>query len=130
MAVKELILDYSKWRCGYTTPHECKNQLGAGPVRLLNEEGYSCCIGQFSAQLGASKELLLNESSPSSVGVHIELFNKSFGSGSFFDTALTEDCIVINDDPETTPDIKISLLTQRLAKDGIMLKIINHPNQQ
>lgn len=127
MDAKELILDYSKWRCGYTTPSECKHQLGEGPVRLLNEKGFSCCIGQFCAQSGVDASLLLDRSSPADVPVDINLFNMSIDNSAYQDSALTEDCIIINDDPETSPEVKIKLLTNRLAKEGIALTVINHP---
>lgn len=127
LSVKEFTLDYSKWRCGYTTPDLCKNQLGMGAVRMLNAEGYSCCIGQFSQQLGIDKDSLIDKSSPADVRTPINLFNKPSATSGYNDTALTEDCIVINDDPKTTPQEKIALLSDRLAKEGISLKVINQP---
>jgi hypothetical protein len=126
-SVKELTLDYSKWRCGYTMPNICNNQLGEGPVRLLNDKGFSCCLGQFCSQLGISDRMLLGESSPSNVNAHVALFNRPAATSGYYDTTLSEDCIIINDDPETTPEQKIAQLTERLAKEGIRLKVINHP---
>lgn len=53
----EFVLDISKWVCGH--PTESRGRVGKGRSALLNEEGYQCCVGQFSEQLGIEKEAML-----------------------------------------------------------------------
>lgn len=50
----EFVLDVSKW----VTPNS-----GKGEIQLLNNEGYMCCLGQFSEQLGVPMASLKNMNS-------------------------------------------------------------------
>lgn len=125
---KKLILDYSKWRCGYNSEVNISpKQLGEGSVRLLNNKGYMCCVGQWSLQCGASESELQNSAYPGSLNMLLPPFNKECKFGDYEDTLLTSDCIKINDDIETTPEEKIKLLTARLDQEGIELEVINKP---
>ena len=49
--MKKLILDYYKWRCGGDGEGKKGCSLGKGYTQLLNNEGFMCCLGQFSFQL-------------------------------------------------------------------------------
>ena len=60
---KTLTLDYTKWRCGSRGEHK----HGNGPTRLLNEDGYMCCLGQFMAQAGCPATVLLGYGAPATV---------------------------------------------------------------
>jgi len=120
---KKLILDYSKWRCGENGP----NKVGEGCVRLLNLEGFSCCVGQWSHQLGASTEETRHRFEPDEIDTLIPLFAYYDLDDDKRSTKLTNDCIGINDDPDTTPEEKITLLRDRLAKEDIELEVINKP---
>ena len=53
----EFIIDRSKWRCG----GQGKNSRGKGSVKLLNNEGFMCCLGQTCSQTGIENEDLLNK---------------------------------------------------------------------
>lgn len=123
---KKLILDYSKWICGFEALEYCPHQLGKGNVRLLNDEGFSCCIGQWSLQCGFKKNEIIERGGPDSLRRIFPLFNHKRDEW-FADTVLAQDCITINDDIKTTPELKIRLLTSRLAKEGITLEVINKP---
>jgi hypothetical protein len=125
MEVKELILDYSKWRCG----DDGDNKVGTGTTGLLNDQGYMCCLGQWCHQLGAPLPELLNNGEPQGIKTTIHLFVEEELPDGKYGNALTAECIRINDEPETTPDEKITQLTERLAKEGITLKVINKPSQ-
>jgi hypothetical protein len=123
---KKLILDYSKWRCGCDGP----NAEGEGDTKLLNKEGFMCCIGQWSIQLGAYEDELLNRDEPRDIDTFIPLFsNKDFDFPRYGlrTTELAEDCIEINDRKMTTPEQKITELRDRLAAEGIELEVINKP---
>lgn len=119
---EKLILDYSKWRCGSDGP----TGLGKGYTALLNDEGYGCCIGQWSIQCGASNEDILNIKSPESIKEYeVDLFIKKdpFKRNNL----LAYNCMEINDSTNTTPEIKIELLKNRLGEEGIQLEVINKP---
>lgn len=119
---EKLILDYSKWRCGGNVG---ENVLGAGETRLLNEEGFCCCIGLWSKQLGASDEDLMGIGDPSCCKDQIPLFVDE--SKAYYNSKLANDCIDINDNILTTPEQKIIQLKERLNSEGIQLEVINKP---
>lgn len=124
MEVKELILDYSKWRCG----NFGWNQLGRGETYLLNNEGFMCCLGQFCQQLGISIEALLNNAEPEEVcNAEYDLFVYKDESRGICNTFFTRKLIGINDDRATTPEQKIHSIKSLLAEEGIELKVINKP---
>jgi hypothetical protein len=106
---KKLILDYSKWRSG----GYWKNQTGIGKEKLLNDCGFMCFLGQYHMQLGATEKQLL-----CSGPVNLSLDPPSF----------SEEAIMINDDPDTTPERKIELLKELIVKEGIELEVINKPD--
>lgn len=104
----KLILDYSKWRCG----GDGENKLGAGDQRLLNSDGFMCAEGQWHMQSGATRDQLLCNTPASEA---LDPYPFSIGA------------IHINDDEDTSPEDKIVLLTELLAKEGIELEVINKP---
>lgn len=53
MKNKTLTIDCAKWRCGGASP---ETSLGFGDTRMLNDEGYMCCLGQLSLQLNGKLE--------------------------------------------------------------------------
>lgn len=64
---KVLELDYKKWICGGGLNGNYKKinrAHGNGSSKLLNSNGYMCCLGQFSEQAGISEKCLLNIGMP------------------------------------------------------------------
>jgi len=124
---EKLILDYSKWRCG--GDGDGINVKGKGRTSLLNEYGFSCCLGQFEQQMGVPIDRLLHRLDPCDLHLHglnflIEELPETRG---FVNSKLSGDCIDINDNKDTTPEEKIQQLTERLAQEGIQLEVINKP---
>lgn len=127
--MKTLTLDYSKWRSGggFKTSH---NQLGIGPTALHNELGFQCCLGQFSLQLGkCSIEDILNKTMPDDLKKKIRLLNKSIGDNNYVNTIFSNKAVAINDDMDTTPSQKITLLRKLLKTKGLLLRVINRPKK-
>jgi hypothetical protein len=118
--MKQFILDYSKWRCGRDS---ATNKLGEGYTRLLNQEGYMCCLGQYCEQEGVDVALLKNKYAPQSLGIKIPLLTKD----GFWETELSIKAMRINDNQFTTPDEKIEKLRELFAAQGVELKVINKP---
>ena len=106
---KVLFLDLNKWRCGTNG----KNSLGTGPTYLLNQEGYSCCIGQWIQQTNPDLKIL-NKETP----IVVENLKISTLYRCEEHTQFTIDCIRINDDRGTTVKAKIKLLRARIRKSG------------
>lgn len=126
---KKLILDYSKWRSGVNG----ENKVGEGKTQLQNMEGFQCCLGQWSIQLGVTEEEALGCDEPNELHTLVSLFcDESYYYGrneSCYKTTneLAVDCIAINDDDGTTPEEKIEKLMERLQEEGIELEVINKP---
>lgn len=120
-AKKQLTLDYSKWRCGDNDI----NRLGEGKTLLLNDRGYMCCLGQFSLQFGCSKTEIKGVSFPYGLGKRIPLLTDHSGSH----TEFSRKAVSINDNLETTPEEKISLLRKLLKGKGIRLVVKNKPKK-
>lgn len=120
---QKLILDYSKWRCGEDGPHP----VGTGKTELKNTEGFMCCLGQWSVQLGATEDEILGRGEPNEIETVIPLFVNSRSTYEKFTNDLAVDCIDINDRKDTTPEEKISALSERLQEEGIELEVINKP---
>lgn len=119
MTVKELNLDVSKWRCGGTGTNGT-NRLGEGVTLMLNNEGFMCCLGQFYLQLGYDEFDIRHKSTPDSVG-RTHLFTSELG----YDNNLAGVLIRINDDPDTTVETKIRLITEQLTEHGVKLNVID-----
>jgi hypothetical protein len=128
--MQTLTLDYSKWRCGGAEEIDTNtNVLGKGSTRLMNTEGFMCCLGQFALQLDFSKGEIMHEMRPCSLRRKMGEFNRRVANGNYYeDTKLSVDCIEINDNTDTTPAEKIKQLAALLAQNNIELKVINLPN--
>lgn len=121
----EFTLDYSKWRCGSNGI----NKLGDGWTYLLNPQGYQCCIGQFSSQIGYTKSDLMEVGSPtgsSKVLDDEDIFTSLTVIGKC-NTPLTRRAISINDEESTTPQQKIEALQQLFSEHGHSITVINQP---
>jgi hypothetical protein len=129
--MEKLVLDYSKWRCGGGVDNSYS--LGEGDTRLLNNEGYQCCLGQWCSQIGMHNELL-GKLTPRSLHRHIPFLteNKSRRhiDSSYPDSDLALIAMVINDNPLTTPLQKIEKLKNLLAEHEIQLEVINLPENE
>lgn len=126
---KYLTLNYATWRSGGDTRlHSClipANVLGTGQTALLNDEGYMCCLGQFSAQQGIKKKLLLNVTSPAYIRVPYLIKNFLLDNG--VNSMFSINAMEINDDNKTTPEEKIKLLKVLCKEEGFILRVINKP---
>jgi len=133
---KKLTLDMSIWRCGkhsayYGSSRDNDNTgTGQGNTKLLNDEGYMCCLGQFAHQAGVLKEELLDHSYPHELPKEFYVEGLVFDfnvEDSFFpsSTDFAKEAITINDETETTVAEKIELLKKSCETYGRELVIEN-----
>lgn len=123
MKVKKLILDQSKWICGTPAENDNKNNcLGSGETKLLNTEGFMCCLGQFAKQLNSKIDdnILLGKGKPASLKQYVRLLNEQYlnPANGYTNTNLSDRAISINDNTDTTVKKKKSLLKDLFAKKG------------
>ena len=120
---KNLKLDYTKWRCSYG---QTLQSLGEGPTRLLNTQGYMCCIGQFSEQAGKiTAELLGCGCAP--IGEPIKQFACTHNPANTSNLAQT--AIEINDDLGLNPAQKAAELQELFLKHGYTIELVNFPEE-
>ncbi len=124
--MRELILDYSTWRCGDHGDYK----LGMGETYLLNEENFMCCLGQFTPQINreVSKEDMLGISDPGGLNIKVLSLNKPRRNDQYTTTVLSDQAVIINDEEFTTPEEKIVALKELFKKQGYSIKVINNPN--
>jgi hypothetical protein len=122
-----LILDYSTWRCGGATGD---NVLGKGLTNLCNNEGFMCCLGQFSLQLdpNLTKEDIIHKATPWGVynGDNPKLVVPP-KQMEILAGEVTAKAIGINDNENTTPVEKISKLKSLFGEVGYEIRVINQP---
>lgn len=123
----KVIIDRSKWRCGGGGG----SRHGAGETKLLNDEGFMCCLGFVSQALGAGTADLLGEAEPGeavksaassgqrqrllatlSAGT-CDLVNEAGGN-----TDLTIEAITINDDTQIGDAEREARLRQEFVRQG------------
>jgi len=130
--LKPLLLFEEFWRCGTEqeeTINTSETARGNGCTRLLNEQGFMCCLGQFSMQLDETitDRHLLSNVSPDSLNKlipdltyadhHIDAHTNSMRR-TIRNTSEVNEAIVINDDQNTTVKEKIKRLKNILSKMG------------
>ena len=120
---KNLKLDYTKWRCSYGHPVQC---LGTGPTRLLNTDGYMCCIGQFSEQAGKPLSELRN-CGAMPIGETVKQFTSPHNSANTSD--LVHAAIEINDGIDLNPTQKAAALQELFLKHGHTIELVNFPEE-
>lgn len=113
MEKKKIIIDKSKWRTGEYGEY----QTGAGSTYLLNPEGYMCCLGFICNQMGAPENDLRKCGEPSDLHEEIEGLCSSDNFGDMYNSTLSEEAILINDDEFSTVEEKIDKL-HKLFKDS------------
>lgn len=134
--MNKLVLDYSKWRCGGDFTDAPGNQLGEGPTMLLNEQGFMCCLGQFSLQLDTDLDEydICNLGEPADLDQEVTLLCYTEGDvdpaaeddeHTTHSTILSDKAIAINDDGDTTPEEKIAQLRELFGAAGYEIEVIN-----
>jgi len=119
---KTLTLDYKKWKCG-CDGGGIKNRHGVGDTFLLNDQGYMCCLGQFSLQANIPKRHMINKESPADLLANI----KGLTNEDIEETTLSQEAIAINDSIYTSIPEKVHNLQQLFKQHGYTIKVKNLP---
>ena len=111
----DFIVDRSKWRTGKDEGYS----TGLGPSqKLLNSQGFMCCLGFCSLQLGQTKQEILNVGFPSELR---EDTNSAEKLGGTFE----EEAAEINDNEKLKMPEKERLLKKVFENQGHTIKFIN-----
>lgn len=118
----QFIINRASWRAGLGAP--AGSSCGHGFTRLLNEEGFMCCLGQVSLQLGASQEEIYNYQTPAGAHVGSDILSLC-GNGKCQNTGLSIQAMNINDDVGTTLEEKENKLINLFKEYGHELRFAN-----
>jgi hypothetical protein len=102
----KVTIDRSKWRTGGIYD----SATGRGATKLLNNEGYMCCLGFCCKAAGCSDEDIMNVISPAGV------YRLNFGGSSLRDSRFDCNAMKINDS-NLTREVKEQRLLE-LFKDS------------
>lgn len=118
---KVVKINRAKWRTG---GHN-EGQSGEGETRLLNQEGYMCCLGFASHQIGKmAKETLEGAIMPSSLGRVISPLVKRSESGKCINTRFSNECAHLNDSNSITRKQREYRLKRKFNAQGIDLQFV------
>lgn len=136
--MQKLIIDRARWRTG---GHETLGDsviTGIGQTRLLNKEGYMCCLGFACEQSGVPKDALLNKASPSCISEESEEFTHGYDKallnskllsqnveGFFRNSDLSDSAMNINDSISLTIEKREFEIKELFSKNGIEVEFIN-----
>tara|TARA_Y100000296_G_scaffold37719_1_gene43627 strand:- start:373 stop:819 length:447 start_codon:yes stop_codon:yes gene_type:complete len=137
---KSLVLDYNNWICG--SPYiasaggelDSKLSIGEGITLLENEEGYRCCLGQFSVQAGLKSEDIMGAVTLSALTgknpqLHIEELVEpcDISFCGYADTILARSAMSINDNSKTSVEDKVKSLKLLFKESGVTIETVNFP---
>lgn len=106
-------IDRTKWICGRPIlGQKDTHTMGAGLTTLLNEQGYMCCLGHISLQLGAKPEDIDGMGYPSGVPSLHQTCIMGFSM----------EAVDINDDRHISVEEKEKRLIELLNKHGHVLE--------
>lgn len=97
----------SKWRTGGCSD----NSTGKGTTKLLNKQGFKCCLGFIASEFRPPNKGILNRCFPQGCDFKIPDLVDNDG-----DTQLTNSAISINDDVHTTQKEKEVALKKLFKK--------------
>lgn len=122
-------IDRSKWRCGGTDNYERECVRGRGQVKMLNDFGFMCCLGQVSRQCGVSDDKQQGMRTPSCLTNVPELLGllvtpHDGDESDYQSTDLACDAMGINDDIRLSDDEREQQLTALFTKHGYEITFI------
>lgn len=115
----------SKWRTGDNGRHN----TGEGPTRLLNSQGFMCCLGFACLAQGVKKVNIENITAPNTVSRNIckqlpGLSRAAKWKNEYYTTNFTDRAIEINDNLLTTVKEKMILLRKLCKKHGHQVRFV------
>ena len=115
-----------KWICGEPMDNQMSGTArGRGFTALLNPQGFMCCLGQVSLQLGVSEKDIKHIGSPaSSEALWGSILCRVEGT-SYLNSILASTAMSINDSHTTSLSKKEELLTQLFAGSGHKLVFVD-----
>lgn len=130
---RKFVIDRSKWVCGWKDldsrqlkSTDSRSKYGRGKAKLLNKEGFQCCLGQISSQCGIEDDVLLDVPMPegdefNNVSFLFDLLEEE-NQIDIYNTL--EECAAHLNDSGMTVDKIEQELTKLFAKQDIELEFV------
>lgn len=111
--MKTVKINRAKWR---------NHSHGKGNVKLLNADGYMCCLGFACQQIAkCNKNKLLDVPTPGGLEFVVGKFNKRGNSKRSFNTTLSDAAIQINDSSYLSDEERETKLIELFKEYGYNL---------
>ena len=120
---KVLVIERKKWRRGAGEDNGCeKRGLGKGPVTLLNDKGYMCCLGFDARAWGFTPKQIRGLGRPDDIPV--DETPEDYAKTHTRTIWLVDKAIEINDDSTLTEEQREEKLIPILKKLSGYTKVI------
>jgi hypothetical protein len=129
--MKQLIIDRSKWRTGGDGEH----QAGEGETRLLNAQGYMCCLGFYLKDVAKlNKMILIEQAAPRwFIGLKeiydnnddVKLLVRKINDDYYLNSDFCQSAIHVNDDVNLPSDEREETLKTMFLEKGVEVLFIN-----
>ncbi len=114
-------IDRQTWRRGGDSAESNENY---GATKLLNEQGYMCCLGQCMLQEGILKEVILEKGDPAATNLPCT-FTVESSISSFSNNVLSQCAMDINDDRTLDDSEREEKLINLFKEHGLELEFVN-----
>jgi hypothetical protein len=131
--MKQLIIDRSKWRTGGDIDE--KYQTGEGETRLLNAQGYMCCLGFYLKDVAKlNKMILIEQAAPRwFIGLKeiydnnddVKLLVRKINDDYYLNSDFCQSAIHVNDDVNLPSDEREETLKTMFLEKGVEVSFIN-----
>ena len=111
-----LIINRAKWRTG----GDSRIQTGEGSTKLLNNDGFMCCLGFRCHQMGIPKKDLLGNGCPEQLANNWTIPDLINAVGN--DTDFTSTAMEINDNDCITQEEREKEITEHFATIGVTVE--------
>jgi len=129
--MKQLIIDRSKWRTGNDGEH----QTGEGDTRLINAQGYMCCLGFYLKDVAKlNKKILVELATPAYLDGLKKIYDKNddvkllltkLNDNHYVNSDFCQSAMHVNDDVNLSSDEREETLKTMFLEKGIEVSFIN-----
>jgi hypothetical protein len=132
--MKKFIIDRSIWRTGDKPKKGNCVYTGEGETKLLNQQGFMCCLGMVCEQMGVPRNHLLDVSEPEDILTYSSVetisgflvYKPDVREEEYSNTVFACDAMNINDDVNITSEERETKLKEHFATKEIEIEFINN----
>jgi hypothetical protein len=133
--MKQLIIDRSKWRTGGDDDGGEEHQTGEGYTRLINAQGYMCCLGFYLKDVAKlNKKILVELATPAYLDGLKKIYDKNddvkllltkLNDSHYLNNDFCQSAMHVNDDVNLSSDEREETLKAMFLEKGVEVSFIN-----